>query len=182
MVNQISISRRYVMSENKGVASACVPCAIGHFSTSARLLNEAVRFKKDGLASAQVLDDISAVLGEQNALERIDLTPEKIRTLPEWEREMANLALETSRELRHKLESVQSMEELENLAADTEEFYKKLNREWLSKRLEECPTCKIKTQEERDQEQEKPNLEQYGKAVAQRRQELLDEIRAGLGS
>lgn len=45
----------------------------------------------------------------------------------------------------------------------------------------DCPQCKIKVKEEQP-EQEKPNLEQYGKAVAQRRQELLDEIRAGIGS
>ncbi len=168
------------MSEDKSVARGCLPCATGHFSTSATFLNEAVRFKKDGLTSPQVLDDIAGAIGELNALERIDLTPAKIHMLPEWEKEMAELALEKSRELRHRLESIQSMEELENLAADTEEFYKKLNREWATKRLEECPTCKIKTQKE--QEPEKPNLEQYGKAVAQRRKELLDEIRAGIGS
>ena len=163
------------MSENKEVSSACVPCAIGHFSTSARLLDEAVRFKKDGLTSPQVLNDISAALGEQNALERIDLTPEKIRGLPKWEKQMAEMTLEKSRELRHKLESVQSMEELENLAADTEEFYKKLNREWLSKRLEDCPTCKIEQQEKQP---EKPSLADYGKTASERRRQLLEEIRA----
>lgn len=127
------------MSEQ--VKSACVPCAIGHFSTSARLLNEAVRFKADGLASPQVLDDIAAALGEQNALERIDLTPEKIRELPDWEQDMAQEALDRSRELRHKLETVKNMASLSELAADTEEFYKYLNREWQSKRIEECPDC-----------------------------------------
>jgi len=168
------------MSESKSVASACVPCALGHFSTAARLLNEAVRFKKDGLTSPQILDDIAAALGEQNALERIDLTPEKIETLPEWEKGMADIALEKSRELRHRLEAIQNIDELTELAADTEKFYKMLNREWIAKRLEECPTCKIKPEE--DQEPEKPNLEQYGKTVAQRRKELLDEIRSGLAS
>lgn len=163
------------MSENKDVTSACVPCAIGHFSTSARLLDEAIRFKKDGLTSPQVLNDISAVLGEQNALERIDLTPEKILTLPEWERGMADLALERSRELRHKLESIQSMEELEGLAANTEEFYKQLNREWLSKRLEDCPTCKI---EQLEKQPEKHSLDEYGKTVSERRRQLLEELRS----
>ncbi len=165
------------MGENNGVASACVVCAIGHFSTSARLLDEAVRFKKDGLTSPQVLDDISAVLGEQNALERIDLTPEKILTLPEWEREMADLALERSRELRHKLESIQSMEELEVLAANTEEFYKQLNREWLSKRLEDCPTCNLNV-EQQEKQPEKHSLDDYGKTVSERRRQLLEEIRS----
>lgn len=133
------------MSEK--VKSACVPCAIGHFSTSARLLNEAVRFKADGLASPQVLDDIAGALGEQNALERIDLTPEKIRKLPDWEQEMAQEALDKSRELRHSLETVKNMDDLTELAADTEEFYRYLNREWQSKRIEDCPDCEERAQE-----------------------------------
>lgn len=123
------------------VKSACVPCAVGHFSTSATLLNEAVRFKADGLKSPQVLNDIAQALGEQNALERIDLTPAKIRELPEWEQGMAQEALDKSRELRHKLETVKSMDELQELAADTEEYYKYLNREWQSKRIDDCPDC-----------------------------------------
>lgn len=164
----------------EGVARACLPCAVGHFSTSARLLNEAIRFKKDGLTSPQVLDDIAAALGEQNALERIDLTPEKMRMLPEWEKQMAEVALEKSRELRHKLESVKDIKELEVLAADTEEFYKKLNREWTSKRLEECPTCNMDGQvEEKEVKEEAPSLDQYGKSASEKRRQLLEEIRLG---
>jgi len=166
------------------VASACVPCAIGHFSTSATLLNEAIRFKKDGLTSPQVLDDIAAALGEQNALERIDLTPEKIRSLPDWEKEMANIALERSRELRHKLETVQTMEELENLAADTEEFYKMLNRDWASKRLEDCPTCKINIQQEPAAEPQKQagSLDDYVKRTSEKRRQYMEELKTKIGS
>ncbi len=166
------------MSATEGVKSACVPCAIGHFSTSSKFLNEAVRFKKDGLSSPQVLDDIAEAIGEQNALERIDLTPAKIATLPDWEKDMADKALEKSRELRHKLESVQSMEQLQDIAVDTEEFFKWLNREWLSKRLEDCPTCKIKTEEPKE---EKPDLSEIGKEVSERRQQLLEELRRARG-
>ena len=160
------------MSYDK-VKSACVPCAIGHFSTSARLLNEAVRFKKDGLASPQVLDDIAASLGEQNALERIDLTPEKIRNLPEWEQEMAQKALDRSRELRHQLETVKSMDELQEIAADTEGFYKMLNRDWQSKRLEDCPDC---TRAE-ELKSELTHVDVDVESPARRRQKFLQEIR-----
>ena len=160
------------MSED--VASACVPCAVGHFSTSAKLLNEAVRFKKEGLASPQVLDDISAAIGEQNALERIDLTPEKIQNLEDWERDLAEEALDRSRDLRHKLEKVQSMEELESLAADTEEYYKKLNREWNQKRLEECPTCIIKSTREEEKKGGEPPI---GSEVAEKRRKFIEAIR-----
>lgn len=157
------------------VKSACVPCAIGHFSTSARLLNEAVRFRNEGLASPQVLDDIAAALGEQNSLERIDLTPEKIRELPEWEQGMAQEALDKSRELRHSLETVKNMDELMNLAADTEEYYKYLNREWQSKRIEDCPEC---VERARELGSALTHVaDGIGETVAQKRKKLLEEIR-----
>jgi len=169
------------MSATENIKSACVPCAIGHFSTSATLLNEAVRFKKDGLTSTQVLDDIAGAIGEQNALERIDLTSAKIETLPDWEKEMAEKALEKSRELRHMLESVQSMEELQSIAAVTEEFYKWLNREWASKRLEKCPTCKIKVEAETKPRTPEPSQD-YGSKVAEERRKFLEEIRGSMRS
>ena len=179
------------------VKSACVVCALGHFSTSSALLNEAIRFKKDGLASPQVLDDIAQAIGEQNALERIDLTPAKVELLPDWEKEMANIALERSRELRHNLATVQNMAELEGLAIDTEEFYKRLNRDWNMKRLEKCPTCQINTDENIEEaeleaentietpikeakvkvEAPKNRLEEYGRKASEARQKLLAEIR-----
>jgi len=185
------------MSNQEEVKSACIPCGLGHFSTSSALLNEAMRFKKDGLTSPQVLDDIAQAIGEQNALERIDLTPAKIELLPDWEKEMANLALEKSRELRHNLESVQNMDDLEEIAIDTEEFYKQLNRNWSVKRLEKCPTCQINTDEDIEEAEseaentiEKPKekakakvevvkskLSDYGREVSEGRQKLLDEIR-----
>lgn len=160
-------------------------CGIGHFSTSSALLNEAMRFKKDGLATPQVLDDIAQAIGEQNALERIDLTPAKIDLLPDWEKIMANEALEKSRELRHRLESVQNMDELTQIAVETEEYYKYLNREWSSKRLKDCPTCQINTDAEIEEpekevkvkvETPKSKLSEYGRKSSEDRQKLLEEI------
>jgi len=122
-------------SQAENIATACVPCALGHFSTSSGLLNECVRFKDDGITSNEVLDRVAKVLAEQNALERVDLTPEMIAQSPEWEREMAERALKESRSLRHKLEGLQSMDDIEAAAAETATFYRKLNREWYQKRL-----------------------------------------------
>lgn len=161
------------MSEH--VKSACVPCAIGHFATSAKLLGEAVRFKKDGMKSPQVLDDIASALGEQNALERIDLTPAKIRILPDWEKDMAQMALDKSRDLRHRLETVKSMEELENIAADTEEFFRMLNRDWASKRMEDCPTCSAKAEELKSALTHVDDG--YSLFPEQKRRQFIDEIR-----
>ncbi|KKM22585.1 hypothetical protein LCGC14_1623760 [marine sediment metagenome] len=117
-------------SRQEDVATACVPCALGHFSTSTGLLNEAVRFKKEGLASNEIVDRIGKVLEEQNTLERVDLTPERIQSSPPWERGLAEEALQQSRSLRHRLEGLNNMEELQKAAADTAGYYRRLNREW----------------------------------------------------
>jgi len=117
------------------VATACVPCALGHFSTSAGLLNEAVRFKGEGITSNEIIDRVAKVLQEQNTLERVDLTPEKIRSSPEWERDIAEESLEQSRSLRHRLETIETIDDLELVAADTAAYYRKLNREWWKRRF-----------------------------------------------
>ncbi|MBA7604645.1 hypothetical protein ES703_11771 [subsurface metagenome] len=119
----------------KSVATACVPCALGHFSTSAGLLNEIARFKGEGITSDEVLDRVAKVQEEQNALERVDLTPENIQVLPPWEKELADDALIQSRKLRHSLESFTSMRQLNQAAADTSSFYKDLNRKWFKGRF-----------------------------------------------
>ena len=121
--------------KQEAVATACVPCALGHFSTSAGLLNEAVRFKGEGITSNEVLDRIAKTLEELNTLERVDLTPENIRSTPDWERDIAEEALQQSRSLRHRLETMKTIEELEQAAADTEGYYRTLNRVWWKRRF-----------------------------------------------
>ncbi|GAI59469.1 unnamed protein product, partial [marine sediment metagenome] len=111
--------------EQEDIATACVPCGVGHFAGAAKLLNEAVRFRDDGITSNQVLDDIAGAIGELNAMERVDLTPEKLQNTSSWERPIADEALRESRKLRHRLEGISSMEEVEQAAADSERFYKK---------------------------------------------------------
>lgn len=119
----------------ENIATACVPCALGHFSTSAGLLNESVRFKAEGITSNEILDRIAKALEEQNALERVDLASEKIRSAPGWERDIAEEALQKSRSLRHRLETIQTVYDLEQAAADTEDYYRNLNREWWKRRF-----------------------------------------------
>jgi len=99
------------------------------------LLNEIARFKKDGITSDEVLDRVAKVQAEQNALERVDLTPENIQALPPWEKELAEDSLSQSRSLRHSLESFTNIEQLNQAAADTSSFYKNLNRRWFKGRF-----------------------------------------------
>ena len=127
--------RPETIPQEEDIATACVPCGVGHFAGAAKLLNEAFRFRDDGITSNQVLDDIAGALGELNAMERVDLTPEKLQNTAPWERPIAEEALRESRKLRHRLESISYMKEVETAAADSERFYKKLFREWFKQRF-----------------------------------------------
>jgi len=131
--------------EEQDIATACVACAIGHYAGAAKLLNEAIRFREDGIESNQVLDDIAGAIGELNAMERVDLTPERLQKTPGWERAIADEALRESRKLRHRLEGISSMEEIEKAAADTESYFKKLNRQWYRGRFSHLGAEKAET-------------------------------------
>ena len=121
----------------RAIATGCVPCAIGHFGTCTGLLNEAMRFaKKDGIISDEVLDRVSMCLDELNAMERVDLRSELIVDLPVWEKELANKALTGSRDLRHSLEGLSDVDDLERVVATTQTKKNDISRGWFKHRLE----------------------------------------------
>jgi len=120
----------------QAIATGCVPCSIGHLATCSGLLNEAMRFaKKDGIASEEVLDRLNMCLDELNALERVDLRSELIVNLPGWEKELANKALTCSRDLRHKLEGLSGVDDLEQVVATTQTTRNDIGRQWYQYRL-----------------------------------------------
>lgn len=155
--------------KQEAVATACVPCALGHFSTSAGLLNEAVRFKGEGISSNEILDRISKCLQEQNALERVDLAPEMIQNTPPWERGLAEEALNQSRALRHRLESIETIDELEKVAADTTGYYRKLNREWYKGRFAHLGKERVEAIESKISPEDKERIKK-------RAEELIEEV------
>jgi len=118
------------------IATACVPCAMGHYGTCSGLLNEAMRFaKKDGVDSSEVIDRMNMCMDELNAMERVDLRPERIADLSKWEKELANKVLTDSRSIRHSLESLDNIADLERLAASTQTTRNDIGREWFKRRL-----------------------------------------------
>ncbi len=118
------------------VATSCVGCAIGHLATCAGLLKEAVRFAPQGMDEPHVIKNLNICLDELNAMERVDLEPSKIIELPEWERELAHKALACSREVRHFIEAgVNSIDQLEKLAAYLIKTREEIGSAWLQKKL-----------------------------------------------
>lgn len=121
----------------QSIEAGCVPCALGHFGTCSGLLNEAVRFADNGMDNVEVIDRLNACLDEFNTMERLDLRPEKIVTLPGWEKDIAQKALKSSRETRHKIEGCRTKDQLLELAASTQTARKKIGQEWFHTKISE---------------------------------------------
>lgn len=120
----------------QAVATGCVPCSISHLSTCSGLLNEGMRFaREDGIESEEVIDRINMCMDELNALERVDLRPEMIVNLPNWEKTLAEAALGLSRTLRHELSQVSDVSMLEKIAAETQTTRQEIGKAWFRERL-----------------------------------------------
>jgi hypothetical protein len=155
-------------------ATGCVPCSIGHLGTCSGLLNEAMRFaRNDGVGSDEVIKRVNICLDELNALERVDLRPELIHGLPDWEKTLAEQALELSRAVRHGLESLSTIPELEGIAAKTQGTRQEIGKNWFRERLRRM------TPEQRQQVeqklQEKFGLEQAKKVAAEEASKAVEE-------
>ena len=75
-------------------------------------------------------------LDELNTMERVDLRPEMIAALPEWEKELANKALVTSRGIRHTLEGIKTPADLEQAAATTQTIRTEIGRRWFKEKMQ----------------------------------------------
>jgi predicted nucleic acid-binding Zn-ribbon protein len=100
-------------------------------------MNEAVRFARgaDGMNSDEVLDRVSMCMNELNAMERVDLRPQMITQLPDWERDLAQQALNESRALRHELEALTDPVSLEDLAGRIQNTQQTIYRTWARRRI-----------------------------------------------
>lgn len=97
--------------------TACLACSRDHFSTASSMLNEALRFKKEGMGSWEVQRRLGIALDEYNAMERGDLHADQIEMLSGQEKDIANDALDSSREIRHKITAIRSVKDLEDVSA-----------------------------------------------------------------
>jgi len=121
---------------SKGVA--CIPCASDHFSTVAGLISdEAVRMaRRSGVQDEEVVRRILRASDQLNAMEREDLSVEKIAGLPPWEKELAVLAQKEGAKIRHKLNEVKSVADLEAVATEVLAAREKIGSEYFKRKLE----------------------------------------------
>lgn len=118
--------------------TACIPCASDHFSTVAGLISdEAVRMaRRTGIKDEEVIHRVLRASDQLNALEREDLSVEKIAQLPPKEKELALFAQKKASEIRHELNNIKSVEDLEQVALDIRNVRDKIGAEYFKSRLE----------------------------------------------
>jgi len=137
--------------------TACTICTMEHFSVTSGALAEALRFaRNEGLGSKETIKRIRQANQELNMAERIDLAPEEVTKLPEDEKEVAHWALPQSRNLRHSINSAQTVEDLEKASAQAANL-----ADTFSEKLVKCkPGIEIK-----EHKTESPEIEALKKMV-----------------
>ena len=126
-------------------ATVCLQCCRDHWSTISGALSEGLRFaRSDGMASKDVQGRIGLALDEHNIMERVDLAPQALAGLKGKEKELAEWSLKNSRELRHQIGELRTVDAMEKAAAQAarlrEEFMSKYAEVRQSYR-EECEGC-----------------------------------------
>lgn len=130
-------SQKEVKEEAVARGTACLPCTTDHLSTCAGLLSdEAVRMAhRNGLNDPEVQRRIMACSDQLNALEREDLSIDKIAGLPKEEKEIALYAQSKSADIRHMINGIKSVEDLENIALEVKQTRNKVGADYLKVRL-----------------------------------------------
>jgi len=123
-------------SEGISEGVACIPCSQDHLSTCSGLLAEALRFaRNDGVESPEVISRIGLCRDELNAMERVDLRPELVVALPGWEKNLAGDILNGSRNLRHDMAEMLSVDDLEKVAGRAQALRGEIGQQWLKGRI-----------------------------------------------
>lgn len=141
-------------SKSISEGTACIPCVNDHLSTCAGLVSdESVRMaRRNGIDDDEVVRRILRCSDQLNAMEREDLSVEKIAALPDWEKAIAVYAQNETADIRHKLNNITTADELESVALQIIESRDKIGKEWLRGRLKNMtPSEKAKVREKAEE-------------------------------
>ena len=110
--------------------TGCRSCTADHLATCAGSLAEALRFARgDGIQSAEVQERIALCAEELNIWERRDATPKSFVELPEQDKDFLRRWLPKGRGLRHQLNDIQTIEDLEKTAAHAQRLHLEARKE-----------------------------------------------------
>ncbi len=110
--------------------TGCRRCTADDLATCAGSLAEALRFARgDGIQSTEVQERIALCAEELNIWERRDATPKSFVELPERDKDFLRRWLPKGRGLRHQLNDIQTIEDLEKTAAHAQRLHLEARKE-----------------------------------------------------
>jgi len=126
-------------------ATVCLQRCRDHWSTISSTLSEGLRFaRSDGMASKDVQGRIGLAIDEANKMEKIDLAATAIAGLKGKEKELSEWSLENSRQLRHQIGEIRTLDDMEKAAAEAA----RLRQEYMTRYgvvrqsyTQECEEC-----------------------------------------
>lgn len=119
---------------------ACLPCINNHFSVCSGLISdEALRMARRHGIGDEEISRVNKCLDQLNAMEREDLAVDKIKALPDWEKDLAIYAQNESASIRHKLENLTSVDDLEDAAVKIKEARTKIGKDYFKGKLARMP-------------------------------------------
>ena len=121
--------------EKSSKGKECRPCTADHFATCAGILSEALRFaRSDGMEGNEVQERLALCAQEMNAWERWDAAPGSFVELSDEDKDFLRRWLPKGRGFRHKVNEVESLEELEKTAADAQRLHLEARKELKARR------------------------------------------------
>lgn len=126
--------------QTKQEGTACIPCVNGHFSVCSGLISdEAIRMaRRHGIGNEEI-SRINKCLDQLNAMEREDLAVDKLDKLPQWEKDLAIYAQAESAGIRHSLETLTSVDDLETVALKIKRTREKIGLTFFKEKLSRMP-------------------------------------------
>ena len=110
--------------QKTSAGTGCRPCTADHLSTCAGALSEALRFvRSEGMESNEVQERLALCAEELNIWERRDAAPKSFVDLPDEDKAFLRRWLPKGRWLRHQVNTIQTMEGLEKVAADAQRLH-----------------------------------------------------------
>ena len=110
--------------------TGCRGCTAKHFGKCAGALSEAIDFSRaEGMESTEVEKRLAFCEREMETWEGIDATPESFVSLSDERKVWVRKWLPTGRGFRHQLNSIKTMEDLEQVAARAGELHLQARKE-----------------------------------------------------
>ena len=125
---EITYKKRFGLEDTQ--TEACIACSKNHLSAAAGLLAEGKRFLKQGITSDEITSRIDMATQEITAMERGDLHPSKVESLPLQEKRLAEWLAQELRNLRHTIDRIKTPDDYKNAITESSKLSREMTKRY----------------------------------------------------